>query len=341
MTKHARISASKIERAYLCPASVSLEEQYPDSSNEAAERGTWIHKIAETILRNEPYPTTIPSKYSQEEVNEMLFFASSYVEFINSIAMSGTMHVEVDLTPMLSTIHPDFGGTADAVIVHDNRLTVIDLKTGRVPVSAKNNLQLKTYALGALMESGQMANIKKIELIIFQGPLGVSYDEITTAELLAWGDEMTVIAYEANDPFAQAIPGNTQCKYCKAKQSCPALKEKANMVAKNEFFVPTDEFAGDLDLAELVVTWAEAVQAAAKAKLADGGTIEGWELKPGRKTIKFANKTASEAYLAGNHLAFEIKSPAALKKLGIELPEDHLVEERYSPTLSRKKNDLV
>ena len=72
MTKHARISASKIERAYLCPASVSLEEQYPDSSNEAAERGTWIHKIAETILRNEPYPTTIPSKYTQEEVNEIV-----------------------------------------------------------------------------------------------------------------------------------------------------------------------------------------------------------------------------------------------------------------------------
>lgn len=338
---HARISASKIERAYLCPASVSLEEAFPDSSNEAAERGTWIHKIAETILRNEPYPTTIPEKYDQDDINEMLFFATSYVEYIQAIAQTGTLYVEVDLTPMLSTIHPDFGGTADAVIIHDDRLTVIDLKTGRVPVSAKDNLQLKTYALGALMESGKMANIKKVELIIFQGPLGVSYHETTVADLLTWGDEMAVIAYEANDPFAQAIAGNKQCKYCKAKQSCPALKEKANMVAQSEFLIAKDEVADDLDLAELVVTWAEAVRDAAKAKLADGGTIEGWELKPGRKNIKYANKTASEAYLAGNHLAFELKSPAALKKLGIVLPEDHLIEEHYSPTLSRKKNDLV
>jgi hypothetical protein len=242
---------------------------------------------------------------------------------------------------MLSTIHPNFGGTADAVIVGEDTLTVIDLKTGRVPVSATNNLQLKTYALGAFMESGKMASIKKIELIIFQGPLGISYSEITPADLLAWGDEMAVIAYEANDPFAQAIPGNKQCKYCKAKQSCPALKEKANEVAKNEFAVDASNVSSDLDLAELVISWAEAVQLAAKEKLIQGGTIDGWELKPGRKSIKWNNQVAAEAHFAGNHLYFEIKSPAAIKKLKLDIPEDLLKTDISAPSLTRKKNDLV
>jgi RecB family exonuclease len=41
-------------------------------------------------------------------------------------------------------------GTADAIVVGDGELTIVDLKTGFRPVDATNNTQLMTYALGAL-----------------------------------------------------------------------------------------------------------------------------------------------------------------------------------------------
>jgi hypothetical protein len=82
------------------------------------------------------------------------------------------------------------------------------------------------------------------------------------------------------------------------------------------------------------------VKAEAKQTLASGQLIDGWQLKPGRKMVKYANQTGSEAYLAGNPLAFTIKTPAQLKKLGIELPADHFVESLSEPSLARTVKDL-
>ena len=123
MTKHARISASKIERAYLCPKSVVMEEEYPDTTNEAAERGTAIHALAEGLLLGTGTP------YSADSYDdEMIQFATDYYEFIKELSVLGETHIEVNLTPALSKIHPDFGGTSDAIIIGSDKLIVIDLK---------------------------------------------------------------------------------------------------------------------------------------------------------------------------------------------------------------------
>jgi len=48
--KHARISASRVERILNCPGSLALEVLMPDQTNAAAEKGTAIHALAEEIL---------------------------------------------------------------------------------------------------------------------------------------------------------------------------------------------------------------------------------------------------------------------------------------------------
>jgi hypothetical protein len=111
-------------------------------------------------------------------------------------------------------------------------------------------------------------------------------------------------------------------------------------LAANEFDVVDKSDNEILELADLLGDWAEKVKSLAKTKLQNGGLIDGWQLKPGRKMIKFSNQIGTEAYLAGNPLAFTVKSPAQLKKLGIQLPEDHLVESLSDPSLVRIEKDL-
>jgi len=221
----------------------------------------------------------------------------------------------------------------------NDTLIVIDLKTGRIPVTAKNNSQLMTYALGAALKFKHLP-IEKVMLIIFQPNIGTSIEEVTLLQLATFERMLIDAANAANDPFAELSPGSKQCKYCRAKTVCPALKDTANELAKAEFNIPGTTIQQNLDLAELVGDWAEAIKAQAKESLISGGVIPGWELKEGRRIIKFANQVGSEAYLAGNPNAFTIKTPAQLKKLGIKLPDDHLIEERSAPTLSRKVEDL-
>ena len=51
--KHARISASRVERVALCPASLHMEDGFPETTNDAAERGTYIHDVSERMLLGE------------------------------------------------------------------------------------------------------------------------------------------------------------------------------------------------------------------------------------------------------------------------------------------------
>lgn len=329
--KHARISASRVERILNCPGSLALEVLMPDQTNAAAEKGTAIHALAEEILLNQ-------QALSFEDYEEdILKPALQYAQYIKDYNVP--YHIEVDLTPALSALHPDLGGTADCVMHINDTLIVIDLKTGRIPVTAKNNSQLMTYALGAALKFKHLP-IEKVMLIIFQPNIGTSIEEVTLLQLATFERMLIDAANAANDPFAELSPGSKQCKYCRAKTVCPALKDTANELAKAEFNIPGTTIQQNLNLAELVGDWAEAIKAQAKESLISGGVIPGWELKEGRRIIKFANQVGSEAYLAGNPNAFTIKTPAQLKKLGIKLPDDHLIEERSAPTLSRKVQDL-
>jgi hypothetical protein len=151
---------------------------------------------------------------------------------------------------------------------------------------------------------------------------------------------LQAIAEAAIDPFAVLNPDNKACKWCPAKGVCPALKEKANQLAASEFNVADKSEGEVLELAELLGDWAEKVKSLAKEKLQNGGLIDGWQLKPGRKMVKFANQIGTEAYLAANPLAFTVKSPAQLKKLGISLPDDHLIEVISEPSLARVIENL-
>ena len=70
MSTHAPISASRLDRIILCPGSYLLEQGLPNPTNEAAQRGTDIHAMAQALWDNKPFQCDDP---------EMLQVATDYV----------------------------------------------------------------------------------------------------------------------------------------------------------------------------------------------------------------------------------------------------------------------
>lgn len=127
----------------------------------------------------------------------------------------------------------DMSGTVDIQIPSKSVYVIADLKDGMSPVSAVENPQLEQYALGVLAGLAVENYPRKFRLVIFQPNLAkigqpiLSTWEITPAELLARVPAIIAQAAATDAPDAPLVPGETQCKYCRAKGSCSAQANKA------------------------------------------------------------------------------------------------------------------
>lgn len=329
--KHARLSASRAERFMTCPGSVRLENQMPyEPPGEAAAIGTAIHELSEKMLREEAIN---PNDYPDDHLD----MASDYVAFINSLVFNPRKKlIEVNLDKGLKSLHPALGGTADAILVDGNHLHVADLKTGRVLVEAENNKQLMTYALGAMRQLNAPADII-CTMHIFQPRAGHSKWTVNGIDLINHGHDLRNAATLALTPDAPTNPSPDACKYCRAKTICPSMRQKVQDNARQDFAPDTTITPEMIDLAKLAETWADAVLTAAKQQLTNGATISGWNLKPGRKTRFWKSEELAAAALKDYSVAFNLKSPAAIAELKIEVSEDLIGITHAAPSLAKVK----
>jgi hypothetical protein len=325
LTTHTLYSASSLDRLALCPPSARMGKDIPDTSSVHAEKGTRIHELGEMLLTGENIDIV---GIDADELQ----MANAYAEYVWEVAgEDGVVYVEESFHDTLAIYHPDLGGTADAVIVSGKDIHIIDLKTGKSPVFAKENKQMMTYALGALTKHG--FHFENVHLHIYQ-PNNVSKQVYTTADINRWSADLIEIARRADDPFEKPNPTAKGCHFCKAKTICPAMREKAIENAKQDF--ADNNLEKLLDDAKLAITWAESIMEQAKEQIANGADAGHWHLKNGRKMVSYKDKVGVEAFFAGNPSAFEIKSPSALKKAGINVPEQYLEEKVSAPSLVRK-----
>ena len=330
MTTHALYSASSLDRLAVCPISARLAEGVVEPRSPAAEKGTRIHAIAEKILTGE----AIPAGSFEDEIH----MAMQYTAFVEDMLGDGDIYVEVDLSPALKMYNPSFGGTADAVIRHNEIMDVIDLKTGTQHITPKENKQLLTYGLGAL-DTLSWIGVKKVRLHIWQ-PGNVSSVEYPVQRLKDWAKELVAIGNAADDPFAKAVPTKKGCYYCKGKAKCDALRELAVQSARQEF--SENELEKLLDQAEIVGIWVDAIKEHGKNMLANGANGGHWQLKPGRKMTGWANKDAAFDFFRDFPEALEVKSVAQVKKLGLlDIPLELIEEKESAPSLVKKDQDLV
>jgi len=328
--KHARLSASRTDRFMQCPGSVRLESLMPyEPAGEAAAIGTAIHELSEMILSGKE----VPAGTDQDHVA----MAQGYADFVNTLVENPRKKlIEVNLDEGLKSLHPALGGTADAVLVDGDHLHVVDLKTGRVAADATDNKQLLTYALGAMRQFKAPSHIT-CTMHIYQPRVGHSKWTVSGNYLNLHGRRLLSAAELALTSDAPTHPSPDACRYCKAKTICPSMREKVQEVARNDFKPDIAITPEMLDNAVLMAAWADAVQSAAKDQLTNGAAISGWAMRAGRKTKFWKDEALVMEAFKDNLKVWELKSPSAVLKLGVEVSEDLVGEKQAASSLVKEK----
>lgn len=340
MPKHAYLSASASERWLNCPPSAKLCAAEEDVGSPYAQQGTDAHELCQYLVEKAlGRPCRDPTEDLDFYDAEMQEAAEGYRDFVMEQVEAAKQFCKDPLVCVEQTL--DFSkwvehgfGTGDCVIVADDLLHIIDFKYGLgVLVSATENSQLKCYALGALDTFGDLYDIKRIRLSIYQ-PRRSNIDtyELTKEALLKWADEVlsptAKLAYEGKGEFR----AGDHCQFCKVKASCRKRAEYAMELAKYDFAeAPTlsdEEIAKILPKIDALVSWADDIKAYALGQALSGVKYPGYKLVAGRSNRKYTDETAVAR--AVSDAGFE---PYEKKLLGITAMQKQLGKKKFEELL--------
>ena len=354
---HAKLSPSGAHRWMACPGSIVLEASYPDKSSVYADEGSAAHLLASWALRDR----LDPSNYLGETIRvgknsfvvdaDMCDYVRSYTLLVREYAEGGELLVEQAVPIDHLTGEHGATGTSDAIIMHAGarRLTVVDLKYGMgVRVDAEDNPQLMMYALGAYEYASVLADFDEIVMVIHMPRLNhVSEHVISAQELREFAVEVRTAAGfvrlaesldltvgdDMTGPFFK--PGEKQCRFCKAKADCPALRAEMAEVVANSSAATIDDFRdlvpvdvsdgfGDnylsiaMSKVSLVEDWCKAVRAEVERRLFEGKDVPGYKLVQGKRGNR---KWADEEDAAKALKAARLKDADMYKKMLISPTE--------------------
>lgn len=353
-TKHALLSASSSHRWLNCTAAPRYEEQFNSEDNDSvyAQEGTLAHKFAELEaqynfnLITKRTRNSRRKKLQQEDRydEEMLTTSAFYAEYLWKKAheYANKPYVALEVQVDYSDYAPDGFGTCDCVMIGDDHLRITDYKHGKgVEVSAKNNSQMRLYALGALKHySAIYGGIKRVTMAIVQPRITaeVSEEELTVEELLSWGENIKPIAQKAYSGIGTTFQEGPWCRFCKGKAQCRAraenataledfmntpiagtLTEEQTLVASN--VLTDDEIADLLTRGARIADWYKDLQEYALSAILNGKEISGYKVVAGKSNRAFTDADAAmEAIKAAGYdeaLLFDRKPKtlSALEKL--------------------------
>ena len=192
-------------------------------------------------------------------------------------------------------------GTGDCVIIADDLLQIIDYKYGLgVLVSASGtdgtgNSQLKLYALGAIDTFGDLYDIKRVRLSIYQ-PRRQNIDsyDMTVEDLLRWADNtLAPIAKLAFDGEGDFSAGD-HCVFCKIRATCRKRAEYNQNLARYDFAPPptlsAEEIAEILPQLDQLTSWTDDLKTWALQEAIKGTSFPGFKLVEGRSNRRFTDE---------------------------------------------------
>ena len=329
-TAHALLSASSSHRWLECTAAPLYERTFPEGEPSVyAREGTLAHEICELYGKHRFGHLTKTAlnrrlkQLQQDELYkpEMLETAETYTNYLVacSIAYLHTPVIQQEDLVDLTDYIPEGFGTCDCVMIGDDTIRIIDYKHGKgVKVSAKDNSQMRLYALGALAKYYPLYGdtIKRVITAIVQPRISdeVEEEELTVEELLAWGERIKPIAQEAfNGPGT--FKAGEWCKFCAGRAVCrkraeyyTALEPYADQVPEGSLTPEqkleqdkamllagepeqarlTDDEVGDLlKRGAKLQEWLDDLREYATQAILDGRTVAGWKVVEGRSTRAF------------------------------------------------------
>lgn len=315
MAGHALLSPSASHRWLHCTAAPRLEEGIKDEGSDYAAEGTLAHAYCAMKLKNF---LGLPTDGEKEEIaalqekygtGEMAEYTDTYATIVlekYNAARAATPDAQLLVETRLdfSDYVPEAFGTADAIIIADGTMEVIDFKYGKgVKVSAVENPQMMIYALGAYARFAFEYRIDNLRATIVQPRIdNLSEYEITVEELTAWAANVLAPAAEkAYKGEGPQTPG-AWCQFCKVKNQCRALANKCKeVVAVDPKLITPEELAKDvLPMVPIVKTWISGVEDFALAQALSGVQLPGWKIVEGRSVRKITDTDSVAAVLTKN-----------------------------------------
>jgi uncharacterized protein DUF2800 len=250
---HSKLPPSGAERWMTCPGSVVLSEGMPGDESEYAEEGTRAHAYAERWLllhfaQHGAIPTPNPANKEEIEIHKNV---KVYVD--ECISLTTTEKAKVHVEHKVS-INEDVYGTADFICWHptSHTLYVRDLKYGAgVPVQVERNVQLRIYALAALLTMKLPARVVNIGIVQprYDHPDGfvrsIDFDAVDLMDLYAdvldgvkrveEAEQAEKVKNTKDWEFAFLKPSEKGCRWCLAAPKCPVIKNRAQALAKIAF----------------------------------------------------------------------------------------------------------
>lgn len=274
-------------------------------SGASAERGTRIHELAEPVivsLIEKGVELKMPRGTAIDEWHEALAYARfCHSLYLNAELLDSDVMYGVELK---AKVTDECWGSSDFWLYAAKRLTVVDLKTGKEEVEAKDNTQLLIYAIGVL-RSIKVGPVRELEVVIYQ-PNARSPDDPSSSHTYKLSEfnghaaklgrgiaEATVyLDPEMDDATLTArLSGGDHCKWCDALGVCPAAQNHALVTISTGFEpVPVNSPLPDpsalkehqvseiLKRAPMFSSWLEAVQLRAIELAQKGKTIPGFKV---------------------------------------------------------------
>lgn len=278
MNKHHPFSPSVLERRELCPGSFLLEGRLPEAeAGKDAARGTLLHSlIAASLTGIEEHPLST-------EDSEIVTKA---VSFISNLRIKETaMRLCEHQTHFEENGNTLYSGTVDFVAVdkESKEAVIVDWKTGYGEVTeAENNLQGAAYALAIMQEF----SVPHVAVYFFNPVL----DKVSSHVFSSWmtiRDTIKRIISEAKKEDAALVPGEKQCKYCRAalQGACPALHHNLNAFTIKEAkeisieSMTDDELCAVFEKARQVEAICEAAEKEIRKRCEEEGSCGNYRVK--------------------------------------------------------------
>jgi len=371
---HAFLSPSGAPAWTRCEAKVHMEAGLPDKSGKDAAEGTAAHflrahclttgedtarHLGRTILLaidgeyfGDP-DAHFGIKAKFEVTDEMADAVQRSIDVIRSIVDNNPdaeLHVEVPLDISAITGEEGAKGTSDTVILLHSSQTLIvdDYKHGRgVAVAAEDNEQLVIYAGATLAEFDLLGDWQHITMRISQPRINNDSEWTVTREhleqMLARISATAERIRTGSVETLTATPGEKQCRFCKAKATCKALRDEvtdtvtgSSTATPEEFdalVIPTPKVDDDARIPEswlsvamskvdLIEDWCKAVRAETERRLLAGSDVPGYKLVEGRRGArKWTDEKVAEETLKAMRVKHEqmyeysLISPTTAEKL--------------------------
>lgn len=319
--------------------------------------------------------------------DDMAAFVQVCIDYVKDVAGDEgviLVDIRVNYSRYLDVPETDAWGTADVIVLRGDEIIVVDFKYGRgVVVEAgydiqpdedrgtlrvhRPNPQMALYALGALAGYGDFGDFSRVRLAISQPRISTAPSEydLTLDQLLEWGltegrdavgtcqDAIATAAEQSTTTWQDRFlrPNDKSCKFCKAKATCPSLR---NAVATTLHGHPApatpEEFAEEtitvaptefnpkwlstcLSRVDMIEDWCKAIRAETERRMLAGEEVPGYKLVEGKQGNRaWADEKAAEALLKSMRLKqeelydFSMKSPTQIAKLGPAFDKDGKVK---------------